>query len=733
MLMAEIVPRLNWLIEQREAREEAVSMKAVVERGARGRATTGTMGVLDARQRTYNVNPDLLHKCYIASPYIRPCVDGITRTFKGRPWDIVPRDDRDIRDLTATENRQRLNIKQKFIDPNQNKGTWQSFAQFIMQDQLIYDAPAIELVKGQGTGTLKEMVPIYGPSIRILQDDHGVLHGYIQRSEWDGQEEKFEPDEMIFAPMFSSTKSPYGVSIIQTIIDQITYLLLMADHHSRILDRDEIPDGIVFASGVSETEFKKFVNDAKINAGKGDKLHHLGSSNPQSKIDWIQFKRASKEEQLVEIGNEAARVIVRNFGIDPTTAGLETRFGQRAKAEVEVASTESNLIKPICDHWEEQFNVNVLPLIPGGQEFKFKFQHPRERDPKKEAEANDKGIRSGQLTVQEARLATGREPYEDAPWAGRPFIQVPGVGLFFFDTGELVSKEMGVSQPSPPVQGQARASVLTVVAKNDGYVSAPKVEELIRQYTAELKSIYADFGREAMAVVSAGLVDESPILMTREMRDEKVRTIGKLREKYLDRWHNALANYAPRAARLGHDRAMLKLRVSNMTDEERQAVLDEQIEKNFDFMKDAWRKYADRLIWVVNAATEGMRKEVSKLRSYGVPVRKGPGGLPDDIVFDNVTELTIGEEAALAASISSVEAYGRYLWAVENVIYAAEAGASGMKVFWHQTSSNPCPDCEALGGQEHDPLELSKWPGEGVQCDGRCYCFLEILTEGGTI
>jgi hypothetical protein len=207
----------------------------------------------------------------MASPYIRPSVDGITRSFKGRAWDIVPADDLDIRDLTATQERQRLNIKSKFADPNQNKGTFESFRQEIIQDQLIYDAPAIELVHGTGTGTLKEMVPVYGPSITVLQDENRVLHGYVQYSMIDGKEERFEPDEMIYAPYYSSTKSPYGLSIIQTCLDQITYLLLMADHHTRILDRNEIPDGIVHASGVSATEFNKFVQDASSSRGPARK------------------------------------------------------------------------------------------------------------------------------------------------------------------------------------------------------------------------------------------------------------------------------------------------------------------------------------------------------------------------------------------------------------------------------------------------------------------------------
>jgi hypothetical protein len=425
-------------------------------------------------------------------------------------------------------------------------------------------------------------------------------------------------------------------------------------------------------------------------------------------------------------------VIVRNFGIDPTTAGLETKFGQRSKAEVEVAATESNLIIPLCDHWEEQFNVNVLPLIPGGDQFKFKFIHPKQKDPQKEVSANDKGIRSGQFTVNEARLQSGRDPYEDAPYASRPFIQVPGQGLFFLDTGELIGKGKELSTPSAPTDGKGRASVLYLAAKQGGHATAPAVEELIRQYTDDLKTAYADFGREAMAVVSAGLIEESPIEMSRAERDEKVREIGQLREKYYQRWCDILKNYAPRASRLGTDRALLKLRMSEMTDAERRKVLDKHIEENCDFMKEAWRKYADRIIWVVNAATKGMTKEVSKLAAYGVPVKKGPGGLPDDVEFENITELTIGEEAALAASISSVEAYGRYLWAVENVIYAAEAGTAGLKVFWHQVSNNPCPDCEGLGDKIHDPLELSKFPGEGTQCDGRCYCFLEIV-EGRNV
>jgi hypothetical protein len=705
------LPRIGWHIRQQQQRREFAAMQGDLGRRGGHQSTITPGGLLSGRARRYTMAPELLWQSYIFSPYIRPCIDGISRFIKGKDWDIISADGRPPRELTATELRQRDEIKALFKDPNRNKGAWPSFIGKLNIDLLVYDAPAVEIVRGTGTGRITELVPLYGPSIEIAQDEHGVLLGYKQVLGVDTKPVEFKPEQLMYAPMYSTTRSPYGLSIIQTVVDQITYLLLSADHHTRILDRDEIPDGIAFASGIPPNDWQRFVAEARTNQGKRDRLHALSTQHEKAKIDWIQFRRASREEQLLEINQEAERIIVRNFGIDPTTAGLPAKFGSRAKAEIEQAATHSSLILPICDHWEEHFNINVVHQIPGGEAFKFKFIHPDAKDVKVLSDALNVQIKSGQTTVAQARIEQGYEPYNDVPAADRPMI-ITGKGIFFLDTLEWSSPELG--GPSPPVQGVGRADVMITSARIKGHTQAPKVEELVSRYTKELKAEFEEFGREAFGVMSQGVVDERPIRMGRAERDRKAKLIKQLRDKYWVRWGDLLKRYAADAGTIGSERAAEKIGYFALDEAQRQIEVDKLVRENHDFMKQAWRRYTDRVLFVLNRATKGM-------------VDKGPGGLPDDIEFDDVAEFEAATGLALAASVSSIEAYGRYMWAVENVIYAREAGEAGMRVFWHLVSSNPCPTCDSVGNQEHDPLQLDVFPGEGTVCDGRCYCFLEIV------
>lgn len=681
---------------------------------------TGPRGLLGSRS-TNRMTGDMRHQAWKFSPYIRPCVDGIKRIIQGKAWDILPVDGRQVRDLAPAEQVRRTAIKAIFSDPNNDRGSWPTFIGLITFDLLVHDAPAIEKVKGLGTGSIRELVPLYGPSIAIDRDEKGFIRKYVQQIGM-GAPVEFGPDELIYAPMYATTRSPYGEPIIETCVDQICYLLLAADHHARILSRNEIPDGIAFISGIAPADWQKFLNDARQNQGKADKLHAIATANPNGKLDWIQFTRSSREEQIVLIMGEAARVIIRNFGIDPTSAGLEQKMGSRSRSEAEIQVTDSGLIEPICTHYEEMFNLQVLTEVQGAEGWAFRFIHDSDRDPEISGKVFDLAVRGGRMTIQEARSAGGLEPYAEAPFANRPFLEVGG-GLFFLDTGELITAKVGGASPvegmisAPPAAGPKRADVLVLHARVKGHHFAPKVEELVQHYRRELKNLFDEFGREAKAVINAGVLNTGTVEFTREERDAKWERIKALRDKYWSFWGDCLGRNAPKAADLGTARAMLKLRHSQLDRDIRAAEIQRLVKKNHEFMREAWRKYADRVAWVLNRATKGM-----------APKRvKGPGGLDDDVEFDSLLSLEVAEDAALAASVASLDSYAHYMWALENVIYAREADASGMRVHWHLVSGNPCPTCLEVGDQDWDVRDLTVYPGEGTDCDGRCYCFLEII------
>lgn len=707
--------------------------------GRRGLATStkSQLGNLNDQRYRAKISPDLLDAAYVSSPYIRPCIDGITRTIRGTAWDVIS----DEGEMKGTQARARDEIVGLLKDPNKNKGAWPGFIAAIAHDLLIHDAAAIEKTYGIGSGRVTELVPLYGPSIKVIQDEHANLEGFEQVMGL-ADPVKFKPEDLIYLAMYASTRSPYGSSIIQTCADHISVLLLAIDHHARSMSRDEIPDGIVFASGISQEEWKKIKTEAKQNVGYRDKLLALISEDPDAKFEWTQFTRLSRDMQLIEVEQMAERIIVRNFGLDMTTAGVEQKFGTRSRGQIETAATQSTLIKPICSYIAENINNCIVNGWPNAEGLYFKFYHEEAVDRLAEAKIRSTYIQNGFETINEARIAIGRDRYEDVELADRPMLVTSG-GILLLDSGQfltpdlkkqddnalafaaapsrkrLVDHDHGEGCDCEYHKGVDDASVAYKVAATKGHANSLKLEEVIRRYHGELAGAFDNFGREAIAVVTSGLPGRETLQISRVERDQKVDALRRLKSKYVGIWQSILPKYADEAAKLGADRALLVLKLSQLSDEDRAATLKEYVQKNQEFMVDSWRRYLDKVIWVLNRLTKGMASGA----------RKGPGGLDDDAQFSTLPELIGAEEAALAACAASAEAYSKYLWALENVIYAREAGAAGLKVFWHQTSINPCGDCENAGNHVYDYLDLPFYPGAGTQCDGRCYCFLEIVSE----
>lgn len=356
-----------------------------------------------------------LWQVYRMCPDVRACVDGITRKISTWDWAVVPKvdpsDERYEMALDVAEEARRF-----LAAPNHDSETWQEWAGKLVRDILVFDALCSEVVTG-GRGKLEELVALRGGDVMPKVDNKQRLLGYRQQNTV-GQIIDFEPDQVVYMNLHGNTSAPGGIPLIESLVNEVITLMRQAQNLMRITDADEVPQGLLYLSGIAGRAAERTVASMREMKGHDDKLRVITSANPGDVgVKWVEFKRTPKELDLKELVHEVRRVVWRVFGIKPVTMG-DTEATPRATAEVQEDIENSGLIRPFLEVFEQKINTRVLPLVIGDAELAelvaFEFDMSAKLTPeevKDQATGDASDIDRGVITVNERRKVRGMAPF----------------------------------------------------------------------------------------------------------------------------------------------------------------------------------------------------------------------------------------------------------------------------------------------------------------------------------
>lgn len=277
----------------------------------------------------------LLREIYEKSSYVRPCVDALVRSVSSLPWVVRPFRDGDPRHADR--------VREFLQDPNANDESLRKILSQVLTDVMVIDEGIIEKVKSLD-GTLLEIFARDGATFIPIKDRHGILQGYVQKmAPYDLVE--FAKDEVMYFELYPTTWTPYGLPIIETIVNEIASLMFSVQWIADSFTEDKIPPGILVLDRIANDAYERA--KAEFQSGE-DKQFTVKLFRNVGSAKWIELKKSNTEMQLAELNLQIERIVYRNFGLQPFELGVTSEINRACYSSDTQTLTENGWKY----HWE---------------------------------------------------------------------------------------------------------------------------------------------------------------------------------------------------------------------------------------------------------------------------------------------------------------------------------------------------------------------------------------------
>ncbi len=285
--------------------------------------------------RTGRLSFAMLRQIYERSSYVRPCVDALVRSVSSLPWVVRPKRNGKARDAEE--------VKEFLRDPNSNEESLRKIFGQVLTDVVVIDEGIVEKVKAFD-GTLLELFARDGSTFIPIKDEHGILHGYIQKL-GVGDPVPFEKDEVMYFELYPTTWTAYGLPIIETIVNEVASLMFSVQWIADSFTEDKIPPGILTLDRVGNDAYERA--KAEFQGGE-DSQFTVKLFRNVGKAQWIELKKTNQEMQLAELNLQIERIVYRNFGLQPFELGVTSEINRACYSSDTQTLTENGWKY----HWE---------------------------------------------------------------------------------------------------------------------------------------------------------------------------------------------------------------------------------------------------------------------------------------------------------------------------------------------------------------------------------------------
>lgn len=360
---------------------------------------------------------------------------------------------KDPKDKLTTQKRNKIKDLTKFFLKPDGEHHWNQWLRMILEDVFVVDALTLHKRRTRG-GQLVALDQIDGATMRRVLDDWGrtpedpldvayqqILHGMPAVN--------YTQNEILFRPRNLRIHKIYGYSPVEQIMMTINIGLRRQVFQLNFFTEGNMPASLI---GVPEQwtpdqirSFQEWFDG--INAGnlaERRKAKFVPSAVGKTYIP-------TQETQLFgEAEDWLARVCCFAFSINP-----QPFIKMMNRSTSEVASNEAaahgmeplkNFVKGIID--------DVLADDLDAEDYELVWRGDDELDPVKRQAITESDVKSGLLTVNEGRVANGRDPYDDPTFDKPMFMTSNGMAPLILDAGaqggaKLDSNGNPVASPGP--------------------------------------------------------------------------------------------------------------------------------------------------------------------------------------------------------------------------------------------------------------------------------------------
>ena len=341
----------------------------------------------------------MLRTIYLLSSAVRPAVDSIAREISTLPYKIVNKD------LKYHPPEEAASIMEFFDDPNMDDEDTPTVTSKFVTDLLVIGKGVIEKVRNP-QGKILEMVARDASLFRPKLNDSGIIVGYEELDRNTFQVKTVHRKENIIYKYFTPQSHTFGASpIIETIVNEVSLLMLSVKSIAWAFTKDEIPPGVLHLGEIGAEALERA--KASFEATKGiqgqSKLRVVDNVD---QVKWVPFQHPFREMQVAELMPMIERIVARNFGLSPVESSLSDVA--RGVADASFKSSQSKLIFPLMTIVGNAYNRGIV------REFNKKYNLIWSRIPQEDFGARATGlvslVNAGLISDNEARLPLGYDP-----------------------------------------------------------------------------------------------------------------------------------------------------------------------------------------------------------------------------------------------------------------------------------------------------------------------------------
>jgi hypothetical protein len=333
---------------------------------------------------------------------------------------------KDPKDKLTSQKRNRIKDLTKFFMKPDGEHHWNQWLRMCLEDVFVVDALTLHRRKTRG-GQLVALDQIDGATMRRVLDDWGrtpedPLDTAYQQILKGMPAVNYTKDEIIFRPRNVRVHKIYGYSPVEQIMMTINIGLRRQIFQLNFFTEGNMPSALI---GVPEqwtpdqirTFQEWFDGILSGNLGERRKARFVPSAVGKTYIP-------TQETQLFGDAEDwLARVCCFAFSINPQPF---IKMMNRATSEVASQSAAAegleplkNFVKGIVDDvLAEDFDAEDMELVWRGDD---------ELDPVKRQNITESDVKAGLLTVNEGRVANGRDPYDDPQFDQPMFMTSNGL------------------------------------------------------------------------------------------------------------------------------------------------------------------------------------------------------------------------------------------------------------------------------------------------------------------
>jgi HK97 family phage portal protein len=276
----------------------------------------------------------------------------------------------------------------------------------VAEDIIVGGFGAIEM---ESTGDERRPVNLYpvdGATIRLRADWDGKPDSprYTQVTGRVGPEATvtLNDDELIYIKLNPRTHTPFGLGRLEVAFETIN-AFLGANRHAAKLASNSVVQYALWLKGLQPAQHERLIRWWQDDIEGTGRVPLLST---EDKPEVLRFAGGTDGDLYLEWQQFLLRMIANAFDLPPMFLGLEHDVN-RSTAEAAMRVAFQAAIVPTAKLFAQTLTRELLSKKLGWRDLEFVFKGLEAQDPRELAELHEILIRSGVLTVNEARALRG--------------------------------------------------------------------------------------------------------------------------------------------------------------------------------------------------------------------------------------------------------------------------------------------------------------------------------------